>query len=773
MEYRAGETSRARALYSFLMGHVPWYGPIYSEALRLEETGHHFLPCIRIIKRGLHELHRYGPLWFGLMRAVEQFDFEIEKTAWGMAGSAPRLQNVNSFLELAVKHISRELVWKLHFEVGQIVERAVHYAAEGRLWCDIENSNAYSTGYFNSHERNELREGIADIKNLLLDPARKAYLDSLLSCPSNLRWKVLLAGARMEVSAGQYSTSRELLAEAMAIVPAKSKAYVYLECARLEEFLGEFTSAREILCMASCELPGEWKISLEIATQHARRGMFTVSLEALVNAVEHHSNSGRMWALMIQLFSSAWKESCTVTLHVLWSLFEKTIFFPIYWRYLYVLEQCDKTFDSTNMCVTERSQEVEAVTDTEKSCESISSESYSKSMKNAIFGSENRSISESMSLMRSMRKLVTRLAIDEVPKSGECWCEAARTAMNPFEFKTEFDLASAHRCLAYAIFFTPQYGDSFIERVRLELLCQVILPDVVCALGIDLQYFYHNVFPCDIPEANEDTMEYVMGLVRVESTDCSVVNDGGFTGSHCRNSIGISEPERQHRRSRIDSLYRMSKPSCYCAADFKRVLLKKLYRRYRIFIQILVFKSPYFFCSSCVNADPNYGSLWFYCREKSFDDASEILGVALDTIIHELCATQDLYCRAIVHFIYKSISKLYRGSMSGSSGASRPNGLSSRTIAEFSTLLADFDIVLRRDSPHNLVAVSNERCDSTSNVLSLGAEEELCAEVFDGVYFPIDFSSALIELNRSIYHCDRLSREAQRTQIFCSDQVMP
>ncbi|CAM9266433.1 unnamed protein product, partial [Ectocarpus fasciculatus] len=420
IEYRAGETARARTLYNFLMDHVPWYGPIYSEALRLEETGHHFTSCIGIIKRGLHELHRYGPLWFGLMRAVEQFDVENEKTAWGMAGCQPRLDNVKLFLELAVKHISRELVWKLHFEMGQIVERA--------------------------HE--EPSGSISNIKHSLLGPARKAYLDSLLSCPSNLRWKVLLAGARMEISAGQYATSRELLAEAMAIVPAKSKSYVYLECARLEEFLDNFLLAQEILFVASLELPGEWKISLEIATQHARRGNFASSLKTLVNAVEHHSNSGRLWALIIQLFS------------------------------------------------------------------------------------------KSLSQMRSIRKLVTRLALEEVPKSGECWCEAARTAMNPFDYKTEFDLSSAHRCLAYAILFTPQYGDSFIERVRLELLCQVILPDIVRVLGIDLSLFYSNI---------------------------------------------------------------------------------------------------------CVNADPNYGSLWFYCREKSLDDASEILGVALDTMIHEICATQDIY----------------------------------------------------------------------------------------------------------------------------------
>lgn len=575
IEYRAGETARARTLYSFLMDHVPWYGPIYSEALRLEETGHHFTSCIGIIKRGLHELHRYGPLWFGLMRAVEQFDVENEKTAWGMAGCQPRLDNVKLFLELAVKHISRELVWKLHFEMGQIVERAVHYAGDGKFWLDNANSCTYTNGCLCSTQHEEPSGSISNIKHSLLGPARKAYLDSLLSCPSNLRWKVLLAGARMEISAGQYATSRELLAEAMAIVPAKSKSYVYLECARLEEFLDNFLLAQEILFVASLELPGEWKISLEIATQHARRGNFASSLKTLVNAVEHHSNSGRLWALIIQLFSSAWKENSTATLLTMSSLFEKTTFSPIYCNYMSPIDDSNEILnrEDTNRCSHER----EIMTDTEKSCESIHSDLPSKSKEFLVVGSRSRSIVESLSQMRSIRKLVTRLALEEVPKSGECWCEAARTAMNPFDYKTEFDLSSAHRCLAYAILFTPQYGDSFIERVRLELLCQVILPDIVRVLGIDLSLFYSNMFECDIPEAAKDTFDYVEDFfVPLESTE---VGDVGLSVVESTNASKVSDSERQHRRTRIENFYQMTTPSGYCAADFKRVLLKKLYRR--------------------------------------------------------------------------------------------------------------------------------------------------------------------------------------------------
>ena len=59
-------------------------------------------------------------------------------------------------------------------------------------------------------------------------------------------------------------------------------------------------------------------------------------------------------------------------------------------------------------------------------------------------------------------------ALQEVPKSGEVWCEGARLRLNPFT--PNFNLPLAETYLQYAIQFTPQYGDSFIELMRLYYL---------------------------------------------------------------------------------------------------------------------------------------------------------------------------------------------------------------------------------------------------------------------------------------------------------------
>mmetsp|Transcript_47128 Transcript_47128/g.102531 ORF Transcript_47128/g.102531 Transcript_47128/m.102531 type:complete len:750 (+) Transcript_47128:27-2276(+) len=76
--------------------------------------------------------------------------------------------------------------------------------------------------------------------------------------------------------------------------------------------------------------------------------------------------------------------------------------------------------------------------------------------------------------------------VSEVPKSGEIWCEGARLYMNPAS--KGFNLVEARRSLEFAIHLTPQYGDSFLEMLRLillERLCEYVKghPAVVAARG--------------------------------------------------------------------------------------------------------------------------------------------------------------------------------------------------------------------------------------------------------------------------------------------------
>lgn len=54
------------------------------------------------------------------------------------------------------------------------------------------------------------------------------------------------------------------------------------------------------------------------------------------------------------------------------------------------------------------------------------------------------------------------------PKSGEVWCEGARTLLNPTS--KYFNVQAASNFLNHAVKFTPQYGDTFIEVLRVKML---------------------------------------------------------------------------------------------------------------------------------------------------------------------------------------------------------------------------------------------------------------------------------------------------------------
>ncbi|KAK8800002.1 hypothetical protein WA588_002821 [Blastocystis sp. NMH] len=78
---------------------------------------------------------------------------------------------------------------------------------------------------------------------------------------------------------------------------------------------------------------------------------------------------------------------------------------------------------------------------------------------------------------------VFAVALQYVSRSGEVWCEGARIFMNPTS--RFFHPRNAQRCLNLAILFTPQYGDSFIEAIRLSMITSE-----------ELLYFGRSKNPC-------------------------------------------------------------------------------------------------------------------------------------------------------------------------------------------------------------------------------------------------------------------------------------
>jgi la-related protein 1 len=485
LEARAGNDVMARRVLKYLMHHVPWYGPLYLEAYKLEKDLGHSKEALAVVERGLAAIPRYGPLWFGAFRLCEELDLE-EKTY--------RLPQSMAMIDRATLSISKELIWKVHLEAAQMLERS-----------STENLDSSTDPTFLQ----------------VMEMSRKRFALTIMSCPPNLRWKVWLAAGRMEVAAGNSDIARRLFLRAHRVVPDKGRAVALLECARLEEFVGDVELASAILCRSRNVGGSDWKVWLESVMLAIRNGNYTKAIALSQKALQQHSGTGRLWASLIQL------------------------------RHLADVEEAQ--FESL------------------------------------------------------------ALALNAVPKSGEVWCEGARIHLNPFS--RTFDLQRASRHLFFATKFTPQYGDGFLETLRLLILDQLLVPISVLIWEESKDQLQTNQ-----DETWEEGLTNYIFNILLELTDIreSLTREAKTTtvSTHTKCLVGNSSTEAVIERLHSGTSLRF--------IDTSRLELR------------------------CANADPNYGPLWFHCRSGPTETARNVLSRAVNLIIDEVKTHAYLYIVASV-----------------------------------------------------------------------------------------------------------------------------
>ena len=249
LEARASQTATARRIFKFLLQQAPWYGPVWHEACRFEQRCNHLREALRVAEQGLGQLPRYGPLWFCALRLYES------------TTPAPDLvRATRALVDRGVKHISKDLIWKLWFECAQVEERNGH-----------------------------------------LHRARAAYVRSVANCAANLRWKVWLGGARTELCHGKFDVAQALLERALAESPPKTRALVMLEQSRLHELCGHSDQARKLLKSARRTNRQEWKVYLESVLLELRCQCPERALREARKALKVHRGTGRLWAVLIQI----------------------------------------------------------------------------------------------------------------------------------------------------------------------------------------------------------------------------------------------------------------------------------------------------------------------------------------------------------------------------------------------------------------------------------------------------------------------------------------
>ncbi len=486
LEARAGNDVMARRVLKYLMHHVPWYGPLYLEAYKLEKDLGHSKEALAVVERGLAAIPRYGPLWFGAFRLCEELDLQ-DKTY--------RLPQSMAMIDRATLSISKELIWKVHLEAAQMLERS-----------STENLSSSTDPTFLQ----------------VMEMSRKRFALTIMSCPPNLRWKVWLAAGRMEVAAGNSDIARHLFLRAHRVVPDKGRAVALLECARLEEFVGDVELASAILCRSRNVGGSDWKVWLESVMLAIRNGNYTKAIALSQKALQQHSGTGRLWASLIQL------------------------------RHLADVEEAQ--FESL------------------------------------------------------------ALALNAVPKSGEVWCEGARIHLNPFS--RTFDLQRASRHLFFATKFTPQYGDGFLETLRLLILDQLLVPIITLIWEESNDQIGNN----EDGTWEEGLTKYIFNiLLDLDSMRESATREGKST------------TESTPRKSRV-----IGKSST------EAVIERLLSRKSLEFLDISRLELR------CANADPNYGPLWFHCRSGPTETARNVLARAVNLIVDEVKTHAYLYIIASI-----------------------------------------------------------------------------------------------------------------------------
>jgi hypothetical protein len=253
-------------------------------------------------------------------------------------------------------------------------------------------------------------------------------------------------------------------------------------------------------------MKSEWKIFLEYILLEYRVGNIHQAINIAITAVKLHPGTGRLWAIYIQLCH---RIECI-------SFLEQFNVSPSVNRILFELSDTD-------------------------------------------FNEENNSPKTSKRNFSKIRTI--RKAIAEVPKSGEVWCEKSRCHLNPLN-TNQFDLSQAQRSLSFAVQFTPQYGDTFIEWIRLEMICQLLLPKILDILKIPFFNFINEFLSEDLESDITDKLKT------------------------CILEMDIKEAlfpfERQKRRHNIIAIEKLEFDFEYSTLNLEEFLIDKLTRRYKL-----------------------------------------------------------------------------------------------------------------------------------------------------------------------------------------------
>lgn len=150
-------------------------------------------------------------------------------------------------------------------------------------------------------------------------------------------------------------------------------------------------------------------------------------------------------------------------------------------------------------------------------------------------------------------------------------------------------MRSASRHLSFAARFTPQYGDSFLEQLRLDMIDQWLIPLAAPFINGMLDAFLSHDEGMQVEEAHR------------------------FIAEHTKNAADVMKTQLKE-----SDLFDKD------VLDTSKLELR------------------------CSSADPNYGHLWFQCRSSPIDTARDVIAQAKIVMTESIIEYSYLYIAAMV-----------------------------------------------------------------------------------------------------------------------------
>jgi hypothetical protein len=100
--------------------------------------------------------------------------------------------------------------------------------------------------------------------------------------------------------------------------------------------------------------------------------------------------------------------------------------------------------------------------------------------------------------------------------------------------------------------------------------------------------------------------------------------------------VPATDSQRQARRADMHAMDTFRYDIGHCVEAFKHTVLKSLARR-------------------CTNSDPNYGTVWFHCRQKPYETPAAVVLNALHILVCEMSAAQPVYVRAVMWYVRRAL----------------------------------------------------------------------------------------------------------------------